>query len=68
MGDTLKKYRVCGSQPVFVRGVSVPPGQPVTMTDKEAEFPLSVGAIELAPDAKGAEPFTTMADHSASDK
>ena len=65
MSETMKKYRVCGNQPVVVRGESIPPGGSVVMSDKEAEFKLQVGAIELAPDAKGAEPFNTMADRSA---
>ncbi len=62
MSEPMKRYRVCGSQPVHVRGVSVNPNDPpVMMTDKEAAFPLSIGAIEPATDAPGAEPFNTMA-------
>lgn len=65
MSESMKKYRVCGSQPIVVRGESIPPGESVIMSDKEAAFKLQVGAVELAPDAKGAEPFNTMADRSA---
>lgn len=62
MSNTLRKYRVCGSQPVVVRGESIPPGETVAMTDEEASFKLAIGAVEPAPHAKGAEPFNTMAD------
>lgn len=58
--ETLKKYKVIGPQPTVVRGTPYTTGQTAVMTDAEAAFPLSIGAIELAPDAEGAEPFHTM--------
>jgi len=62
MSEPMKKYRVCGSQPVVVRGESIPPGETVVMTDTEAEFKLAVGAVEQVSAAPGAKPFNTMAD------
>lgn len=61
MADSVKKYRVCGSQPIIVRGKVIPVGETALMTDKEAEFKLQIGAVELAPDAEGAVAFNTMA-------
>lgn len=42
-----KPYKVCGTQPVVDgSGESVPPGETIFLTDEEAKFPLSIGAIE----------------------
>lgn len=60
--NEMKRYRVCGTQPVLMQGCSVPPGETGLMTDKEAAFPLSIGAVEPATGAPGSEPFNTMAD------
>jgi hypothetical protein len=73
---SMEPYLVIGTQPVFVRGESYPPGETVMMTEEEAAFPLSIGAIEpakaakatpvkdAAVEAKSPSPFNTMAGDS----
>lgn len=58
---SMEPYLIIGTQPIFVRGESYPPGQTVMLTPEEAAFPLSIGAIEPAKDgpvdpAQGVKP------------